>query len=163
MRCAVLIVAIMLSYGAAGGCSSKPGGGDGGSGGGGGGNGVMDLSAGGTQDLSPRPIAGIACGANTCTTGLELCCTSDNGATGVCQPQQNPSCGGSEFLCDGPEDCEPANPECCVFGGIAACRPSGYCASMSAQNARFMCHVTADCVSPAQCHNAPSSPYALCF
>jgi hypothetical protein len=144
-------------------CSSAPkGGGDGG----GGFGGAVDMTAGGPPDLTPRPIAGIACGANTCTTTLELCCTSDNGATGDCQKVQNPMCGVSEFLCDGPEDCEPANPECCVIAGYAACRPSGYCATQAAQNARFMCHVTADCIPfqpNALCHNAPNSPYALCY
>ena len=154
MRSAVLIVASIIVFGAAVGCSSKPGGGDGG-------GGAADLSMGAAPDLTPRSTAGIACGSNACTTTLQLCCTADNGATGDCQQVQNPSCGSSQFLCDGPEDCEPANPECCVTGGFAACRPAGYCASQV--NARIMCHVTADCTSPALCHNAPSSPYALCY
>ena len=143
-------------------CSSSPRpGGDGG----GGSGGALDLSASGPPDLTPRPIAGIACGANACTTTLQLCCTGDNGASGDCQAVQNPMCGLSEFLCDGPEDCEPANPECCVQGGYAACRPAGYCAMQT--NARFMCHKTTDCtpfVAGALCHDAMNgSPYALCF
>jgi len=154
-------IAIVLFAVAA--CSSAPkGGGDGG--GGAGGGGAVDMRAGGPPDLTPRPIAGIACGANTCTTTLELCCTGDNGATGDCQKVQNPSCGASEFLCDGPEDCEPANPECCVQGGYAACRPAGYCASQ--MGAKFMCHTTADCtpfVASGLCQNASNSPYALCL
>jgi len=155
-------IAIVLFAVAA--CSSAPKGG--GDGGGGAGGGAVDMRAGGPPDLTPRPIAGIACGANTCTTTLQLCCTSDNAATGDCQQVQNPMCGASEFLCDGPEDCEPANPECCVFGGYAACRPNGYCATQAAQGAKFMCHVTADCqtVAPGTlCQNAPNSPYALCL
>ena len=102
MRAVLLSLVIVVA-----GCGGTTGGGDGG--GGTGGGGPVDMRAGGPPDLTPRPIAGIACGANTCTTTLELCCTGDNGATGDCQKVQNPSCGASEFLCDGPEDCEPAN------------------------------------------------------
>ena len=154
----VLVVALAAA------CSSAPKGGGDGGGGSGGGSGLADMAMGGPPDLTPRSIAGIACGANTCTTQLELCCTSDNGATGDCQPVQNPSCGASEFLCDGPEDCEPANPECCVQGGYAACRPAGFCAQQS--GARFMCHTNADCtnfVAGAACNLANKSPYGICF
>ena len=155
MRRVVAALAVI----AVAGCSSTPkGGGDGG----GGGGGATDLSAAGPPDLTPRPIAGIACGPSTCTTTLQLCCTSDQGNSGVCQMVQNPSCGASEFLCDGPEDCEPANPECCVQAGYAACRPPGFCATQA--NARFMCHVTADCPTPQLCHDASNgSPYSICF
>jgi hypothetical protein len=141
-------------------CSkAPPGGGDGG--GGGGGSGAADMTMVGPPDLSPRPIAGIACGVNTCTTNLELCCTSDNGATGVCQQIQNSSCGSSVFLCDGSEDCPPAMPECCVVGGYATCGQPGTCASK--QNARVMCHDTSECQPGEQCLGAPSSPYSLCL
>ena len=158
MRCAVFIVAIATAVG----CGNKTGGGgDGGAGSGGGGGGIVDMTMVGPPDLTPRPIAGIACGADTCTTSLELCCTDDNAATGDCQMIQNSSCGKSEFLCDGPEDCEPANPECCVQGGFAACRQAGYCAAQT--NASIMCHVTTDCTPPALCHTALNSPYGICF
>jgi len=156
MRAALFALAVVVA-----GCSSGPsGGGDGG----GGSGGAVDMRMSGPPDLTPRPIAGIACGNDTCTTTLQLCCTGDNGANGVCQQVQNPMCGSSEFLCDGPEDCEPANPECCVFGGYAACRPAGYCQTQT--GAKFMCHVTADCtpfVSSALCKTAPNSPYSLCL
>lgn len=153
----IVVVAVALAA-----CSSAPkGGGDGG--GGSGGGGAVDMTA-GPPDLTPRPIAGIACGANTCTTTLELCCTSDSGKSGDCQKVQNPMCGASIFQCDGPEDCEPANPECCVQGGYAACRPAGYCGAMGG---RFMCHVDADCtqfVTGAVCKNPGNgSPYGLCL
>ncbi|MCU1277327.1 MAG: hypothetical protein JWM53_873 [bacterium] len=157
MRTVVLALALVAAA-----CSSSPKpGGDGG----GGSGGAADMTATGPPDLTPRPIAGIACGAVACTTTLQLCCTGDNGASGDCQAVQNPMCGLSEFLCDGPEDCEPANPECCVQGGFAACRPPGFCAMQT--NARFMCHKTTDCtpfVAGALCNNAGNgSPYALCF
>jgi hypothetical protein len=155
MRGVVVVFALALSAAA---CSSAPrGGGDGG-------GGAADLSTSGPPDLAPRPIAGIACGASTCTTTLELCCTADNGATGDCQKVQNPMCGSSEFACDGPEDCEPANPECCVSGGFAQCRQAGVCATIT--GARFMCHVTADCTpfsAGAACNLAKNSPYGICF
>jgi hypothetical protein len=156
MRSVVFIVAIAAAFG----CGNKPGGGDGG--GGGGGSGAADMTMVAPPDLTPRPTAGIACGADTCTTGLELCCTADNGATGVCQMIQNPSCGSSVFFCDGPEDCEPASPECCVMGGYAACQPAGYCAGQA--NASVMCHTSnSTCAPPATCHAATNSPYAICF
>lgn len=156
MRAFVLMLALAPAA-----CSSGPrGGGDGGSNGGGG-----DLAMSGPPDLAPRPIAGIACGANSCTTTLELCCTADNGASGDCQKVQNPMCGAAEFLCDGPEDCEPADPECCVQGGYAACRPAGYCAMQA--KASFMCHTDADCApfsASALCHSPGNgSPYQICF
>jgi hypothetical protein len=156
MRSAVIALAVVVM-----GCSSGPkGGGDGG----GGSGGAVDMTMTGPPDLTPRPIAGIACGANTCTTQAQLCCTHDNGANGDCQQVQNPSCGDSEFLCDGPEDCPPAEPECCVSNGYAACRQSGVCATIT--GAKFMCHVTADCTpfaASALCKNASNSPYALCL
>jgi hypothetical protein len=151
---------VVLSVVAAAACSNAPkGGGDGG----GGSGGALDLSTSGPPDLTPRPTAGIACGANTCTTQQQLCCTHDNGATGDCQLVSNPSCGASEFLCDGPEDCPPAMPECCVINGYASCYQAGVCGS---NNATFMCHTTADCtrfVATGTCQNAPNSPYALCL
>jgi hypothetical protein len=153
---------VVLGLALAAACSSAPKpNGDGG----GGSGGALDMTMTGPPDLTPRPTAGIACGANACTTTLELCCTSDNGKSGDCQMVQNPSCGASEFLCDGPEDCEPANPECCVIGGQSTCRQSGVCASIT--GAKLMCHKTTDCtpfLPTAQCHDAGNgSPYALCF
>jgi hypothetical protein len=150
MRCAVVIVAIVTLAG----CGNKTGGGDGGAGGGGGGDMTMTSS----PDLLPRSIAGIACGADTCTTTAQLCCTGDNGATGDCQYLQQQSCGKSEFLCDGPEDCEPANPVCCVENGQAQCVQNGTCGG------KIMCHTSAtDCTPPLLCHAAPNSPYSLCL
>ncbi len=124
------------------------------------GGGAGDLAH-GPYDLMPHALAGIACGATNCTTTQQLCCTGDSGATGTCQLQSNPMCGLAEFGCDGPEDCEPANPECCVMGGYAACRPMGYCSS---KGGTFMCHATSDCPMGLTCCPAPNgSPYALCL
>ena len=150
MRRLVLSLALALA------CSSSPvPGGDGGSG-------AVDMTASGPPDLAPRSSAGIACGVRACTTTLQLCCTTDNGSSGDCQAVQNPMCGLSEFLCDGPEDCEPANPECCVEAGYAACRPAGYCATKV--GARFMCHLTSECGPSEHCLGAPNgSPYSLCL
>ena len=153
----IVLVAVALAA-----CSSAPkGGGDGG----GGSGGAVDMTMTGPPDLVPRSIAGIACGANTCTTTLELCCTADNGVTGDCEKQQNPACGASEFLCDGPEDCPPASPECCVNNGFANCYQSGVCAQTT--GSRFMCHTDADCKpfsSTALCHSPGNgSPYQICF
>jgi hypothetical protein len=152
MRCVVFTVAIVAL-----GCGNKPGGG----GDGGGGGNVADMTMVPPPDLAPRPTGGIACGADTCTTGNQFCCTADNGATGDCQMTQNPSCGSSIFFCDGPEDCEPAQPECCVTGGYATCLPAGQCDGQA--NASVMCHDSSTCTPPALCHIAQNSPYAICF
>lgn len=125
-----------------------------------------DLGAGGDlapgpPDLAPRPTAGIACGPMQCTTGAELCCTADRGVTGQCQPVNNPACGSSEFLCDAPDDCPPAERECCVMSGFANCRPVGYCAMNSGV---LMCNAVADCPAAMNCCPAPNgSPYKLCL
>ena len=113
----------------------------------------------------PRSTVGIACGAVACTTTAQLCCTADSGKTGACQMVANPSCGSTSFLCDGPEDCPPAEPECCAEAGLANCRVAGYCATKAASGARLMCHVKdATCAAPSQCADAPNgSPYALCI
>jgi hypothetical protein len=130
---------------------------------GGGGSGTDMSGGGGPPDLLPRSTAGIACGADACTTTAQLCCTSDSGKTGACAPT-SAGCGGTGFLCDGPEDCEPANRECCVEPGIAACRPAGYCATKANIGAKIMCHISATCTSPALCKSAPNgSPYSLCI
>ncbi|MDB4965906.1 MAG: hypothetical protein JWN44_1595 [Myxococcales bacterium] len=130
---------------------------------GGGGSSGSDLAVGGPADLAPRPTAGIACGTMTCTSTAQLCCTADSGKSGTCGPT-SAGCGSTGFLCDGPEDCEPANPECCAEPGIAACRPAGYCATKTSIGARLMCHTTPSCTPPTVCMNAPNgSPYALCL
>lgn len=136
------------------------------SGDGGGSGGPADLAM-SSYDLLNRSTSGIWCGPLACTTTLELCCTTNAGQTGTCQDAKM-GCGATSFQCDGPEDCEPANPECCVQGGLAACRQSGYC--LAAQiNGTLMCHQTADCPQGMNCCSPPSSsssagsPYKLCL
>jgi hypothetical protein len=160
MRRFVLALAVV----AVASCSSGPKGG--GDGGGGAGGAPVDMTMSGPPDLTPRPTVGlIACGADNCVANQQLCCTSDSGATGDCEMVQNPSCGSAEFLCDGPEDCAPATPECCVSNGFASCYQTGVCATIT--GAKFMCHTTADCskqgLTGALCQNKPNSPYGLCL
>jgi hypothetical protein len=126
----------------------------------------MTDMASGPPDLLPRGTAGIACGANTCTTMVQFCCSSTSGATGDCQQIQQPMCGNTSFRCDGPEDCPPAEGECCVESGLAECRTPGYCAQRAlSTTAYLMCHTTADCGSTSLvCKPAPNgSPYGLCL
>ena len=158
MRSVVLALALV---GAACSSSPKPGG-DGGSGGAGG---VADLAASGPPDLAPRSTNGIACGAIACTTMLQFCCSADSGRTGDCQQTQNPMCGTTSFYCDGPEDCPPADKECCAEAGIGQCRTPGYCANRAmTTQAYLMCHVTADCPQGLLCRSDPSGgPYSLCL
>lgn len=104
---------------------------------------------------------GVVCGNAECAVTAQLCCTSTNGATGTCQSVTAPSCSAAEFLCDGPDDCQPANPECCLSAGFAACRAAGVCATIS--NASLMCHATSDCPGGQTCcPSVGSSPYRLC-
>jgi hypothetical protein len=113
-----------------------------------------DLSQG---DLA-RNLAGIACGSMPCFVFAQFCCTGDNGKGGTCLPAQATSCGASEFDCDGPEDCPPADPICCVENGVAQCR-----SDCTAAGAAIMCHDTSTC-GTSKCCPAPSgSPYALCL
>jgi hypothetical protein len=112
-------------------------------------------------DLAPRPTAGIACGPNQCAAGVELCCTSDRGVTGMCQRANMPSCGSAEFLCDAPDDCPPAMHECCVMGGFANCYQTGVCAQ---NGGTLMCNTVVDCPAAMNCCPAPNgSPYKLCL
>jgi hypothetical protein len=110
-----------------------------------------------SYDLAPRTTRGIACGANACLTMAQYCCTGDNGVSGSCMAIPQTSCGASEFLCDGPEDCPPADPICCVSSGIAQCTSS--CLSPSTP----MCHTAGDCGGLACCPAPSGSPYALCL
>lgn len=154
-----LVFALLLAA-----CSTtpKPGGGDGG------GGGPTDLAMSGSNvDLENRSTAGVACGPMACTTTVQQCCTTNAGIGGRCDPV-NSGCNGTAFQCDGPEDCEPADPECCIQGGLAACRMPGYC--LSAQiNGTLMCHVDADCPQGQYCCAPPpnsstaGSPYKLCL
>ena len=136
-------------------------------GGGDGGGGSRDLAPGSSVDLLNRSTVGIACGPMACTTTLELCCTNDSGISGTCQSSKS-GCGATSFQCDGPEDCEPADPECCIQGGLAACRPPGYCQSAQI-GGTLMCHTNADCppgqncCSPGSNSTSAGSPYKLCL
>jgi len=138
------LVAILLCA-----CGTSPGG-------------ASDLATGGADlampaaDLLPRSTIGIACGANACGAMAAYCCTGDNGATGDCTPVPKQTCGKSEFFCDGPEDCPPADPICCVSSGIAQC------ASSCSAPDEVMCHTATDCGGGACC-GAPGGVYALCL
>ena len=109
-----------------------------------------------------RTIVGIACGGGTCTVGAEFCCTADRGVTGDCIMAANPACGSTQFLCDGPEDCPPASPECCVANGAAQCRPFGECATLGVQFA-ILCHFDPTCGTGRCCQAPNGSPYSICF
>jgi hypothetical protein len=154
----------LLCMAAASGCGGSTSGGGGG-GGGGGSSSPADLAS-APADLTPRSLAGIACGAVACTATSQLCCSSDSGKSGDCS-QNGGSCGSIAYHCDGPEDCEPGLPQCCfqgssVAGGsISQCQSSGYCALQA--TGQLMCHVDADCGTSLKCCPAAAgSPYAFC-
>ena len=119
------------------------------------------------DDLARRATLGISCGLSTmCTPTSQFCCTDDDGATGSCALNGAP-CASIAFHCDGPEDCAPFLPECCMQGssagggGIAQCQTSGYCAT--AATGQLMCHVDKDCGTTLKCCAGPgNSPYGFC-
>lgn len=111
-------------------------------------------------DFAGASTAGIACGSTICAPSAQLCCTGDKGLTGQCQLISNASCGASTFACDGPEDCPPFEPECCVSGGRAQCTTAGSCQASSGTQ---LCHESSTCGLGTNCCAAPNSPYALCL
>jgi hypothetical protein len=118
-----------------------------------------DLSSSGAMD-GPTTTAGIACGAMACPVMAEYCCSDDKGKTGSCMSEATPTCGLSgDYHCDGPEDCPPAEPECCAQNGTASCRTAGTCPGL------IMCHAATPtiCGVGISCCKDPSGgPYALC-
>ncbi|HEX4462553.1 MAG TPA: hypothetical protein VIA18_31465 [Polyangia bacterium] len=143
-------------------CGGSSGGG--GNSGGGGASGAADLAL-GAADMT-RSTAGIACGPSTaCTNETQACCSGDNGVTGTCA-QSTAACATDAYHCDGPEDCEPFLPECCLQGSTAGggavsqCQSSGYCAMQS--TGQLMCHVDKDCGTTLKCCAVSGSPYAFC-
>jgi hypothetical protein len=115
-----------------------------------------------TRDLShgdlARSIAGIACGTTPCAVFAQFCCTGSNGVTGTCVPANATSCGAAEFDCDGPEDCPPADPVCCVENGLAQCKADCFGATVA-----IMCHDDSTCGTSKCCPAPNGSPYALCL
>ena len=157
-----LVFATIVTVSACGGSSGSSNGGGGGSGGGT--SSVADLSLVST-DMA-RTTAGIACGpATACTTSAQLCCSPDNGVSGTCE-QNGDSCATLAYHCDGPEDCAPFLPECClqastsVGGGASQCQSSGYCATQA--SGQLMCHADKDCGTTLKCCAVAGSPYAFC-
>jgi hypothetical protein len=118
-----------------------------------------DLSSSGAMD-GPTSTVGIACGAMACATMAQYCCSDDKGKTGTCMSEATPSCGlAGDYHCDGPEDCPPAEPECCAQNGTSSCRAAGTCPGLT------MCHTTmpASCGVGISCCKDPSGgPFALC-
>ena len=108
-------------------------------------------------------VVGIACGDTPCAANAQFCCTSNQGKTGLCGfGDQAATCGSALFYCDGPEDCPPAEPYCCVSNGSALCN-QGMCAG-TAQAGYAMCHTTPDCKGTGPCCASTSgTPYRLCI
>jgi hypothetical protein len=143
-------------------CGQPSGGGDGGS---------QDLSTsankdmpGGGGDMVNANTMGIACASMSCIAMGQNCCTSDYGKTGMCQSAGNPVCqGGFPYGCDGPEDCPPAEPECCAGANGSTCRAAGICETMGSIGF-VMCHNPGQCptVGSNCCPGPGGAPYRLC-
>lgn len=119
---------------------------------------------GGGGDMTQLGTAGIACMGVACIAMGQNCCTSDYGKTGKCQSAGNPICqAGFPYGCDGPEDCPPAEPECCASGNGSSCRAAGLCEN-SGSIGFVMCHNPGQCSTlNSQCCPGPGgAPYKLC-
>lgn len=109
-------------------------------------------------------VLGIACGDTPCAANAQWCCTSTQGKTGTCGFGPPADCGSALFYCDGPEDCPPAEPYCCVQNGVASCG-SAVCPG-TIQGGIAMCHTNADCAKVglnACCPSTTGGPYRLCL
>src|SRR5579863_4293270 len=105
----ILVLALVLASSSCSSSTAKDmaGGGFGGGSGGSGGSGAPgDLKTGPTSDMI-HPLMGVSCGNMQCADSAQYCCTSDNGASGTCNDDNDFNCGGYFFNCDGPEDCPP--------------------------------------------------------
>lgn len=124
-----------------------------------------DQAAPATMDASTfdaSPVRGIACGDTPCAANAQYCCTSNQGKTGLCGFGNEATCGSALFYCDGPEDCPPAEPYCCVVNGTAQCKQSMCAGTIEAGFA--MCHNVNDCMGSGPCCGSTSgSPYRLCL
>jgi hypothetical protein len=118
------------------------------------------------QSMAPdlattQTTAGISCGTTPCAANAQFCCTSDSGKTGMCgQGDDAATCDGSRFYCDGPEDCPPALPECCITDGVANCIDTA-CKSQ-AEGGGKLCHFSSECVGQVCC-SSTETPYELCL
>jgi hypothetical protein len=119
-------------------------------------------------DLSMRVPDGVTCGNMTCNTPMVCCVKPGMGgmATTMCTAPGTCGDGGAELMCDGPEDCSLASPNCCVTAsfttvdmGATPGAANGACASDAACPASAevvgnqgtlhtkLCHTAGDCVN----------------
>lgn len=107
-------------------------------------------------------VIGIACGTTPCAANAQFCCTADQGKNGLCGYDAS-TCGSALFYCDGPEDCPPADPYCCVLNGVGQCGNNACGGTI--QYGFGMCHTTTDCanVGGTCCASSGGGPYKLCL
>jgi hypothetical protein len=139
-------------------------------------NPLLDMAIGANADLTGTPpkdfsftddigsTVGIACGATACPASAGyVCCTNTQGKTGTCTQGAVSTCGTAAFECDGPEDCPPATPYCCVANGYGQC-VSNACPGTN-EGGYGMCHLNSDCtkVGGTCCPSSMGGPYRLCL
>jgi hypothetical protein len=127
-------------------------------GGGAGGAGGADLS-------QPIEKQSVACGTSTCILPGALCCTGDDGASGMCASTPSFCSTGGGYRCDGPEDCGGAAPICCeVATGLGAPGEGAQCTDTNGciRNALTfqLCHRDADCTLFMGARCCPATPQA---
>jgi hypothetical protein len=99
-----------------------------------------DLSS--NIDMAMKVPNGVICGAATCT-GTQVCCLEPASMTESCVAAGKCPDGGVPEMCDGPEDCSTAAPDCCFNGSFAA--QMGDMGGFSAGAAGAMCLADSAC------------------
>lgn len=126
---------------------------------------VLDLTP--EKDLAMRVPNGVTCGSSTCT-GSQVCCATPEtgGVNYACNAPGSCGDGSAQLMCDGPEDCPSAMPNCCAdahfqlgmndaapmaTGANAACGSDAACpAGVDLGNQVLhtkLCHAASDCVN----------------
>ena len=120
-------------------------------------DGGIDGGADAAQDASvqaPDATPGdddIPCGPLICG---ESCCITGGGTTHACDVAV---CGGTQYECDGQEDCQ-AGEDCCTNGTNTFCAAEGSCP-------QEVCHNTSTCTDgdDEDCERRGGNPFPTCF
>ncbi len=124
---------------------------------------IQDLTP--TKDMAMRLPDGVTCGNATCNSP-QVCCAKPGtgGVSYMCTTPGTCGDGGAELMCDGPEDCPSAMPNCCATAKFslgmgdaapvpqaanAACGSDSACPGgidLAAQELHTkLCHTSTDC------------------
>src|SRR5262245_42115717 len=108
-------------------------------------------------DATTSGGAGVECNGDTCS-GDQICClTGGQGGALTCMTAAEcDTANGTQFACDGPEDCTAADTVCCLRDG-SSCTAAADCRGVEA------CSEDVGCTDPAQsCCPVPGTPFHVC-